>query len=255
MAVLHTWGQNLMYHPHLHCLVPAGGLSPDGEKWIASRRKFFLPVKVMSRLFRGKFLAGIKKAFEEGKLKCLGKLQHIEDLGDLNHFLRPLYRKDWVVYAKAPFGGPEQVIGYLGRYTHRVAISNHRILKVADGRVSFRYKDYQDQNKQKVMNLAVEEFIRRFLLHILPRGMHKIRYYGLLATRNRKTLLAKARSMLGQSPIQHPPKEPWHTRLERLTGIDPLCCPKCKQGNMKTKLLLQPGRAPPNRLPNALLYR
>lgn len=245
MAVLHTWGQNLMYHPHLHCLVPAGGLSLDGKKWKPSRRKFFLPGKVVSRLFRGKFLAGIKQAFTEGKLKCLGKLQHIDDLKSLNNYLRPIYQKDWVVYAKPPFGGPEQLIAYLGRYTHRIAISNHRILSMENGQVSFQYKDYADHNKQKVMILKADEFIRRFLLHILPRGFHKIRYYGLLATRNRKTCLAQARKILGQKSLQAAiPKLSWQELLEQITGTNPLQCPCCPTGRMRTQLILPP-RAPP----------
>ncbi|MCL4166781.1 UNVERIFIED_CONTAM: hypothetical protein GTU68_007802, partial [Idotea baltica] len=246
MAVLHTWGQNLMYHPHLHCLVPAGGLSFNGKKWVKSRRKFFLPIKVVSRLFRGKFLALLKKAFKRGKLKLLGKLKHIEDIKTLNDYLRPIYRKEWVVFAKPPFGGPEQVINYLGRYTHRVAISNERILKLENDRVSFGYKDYKEGAKKKVMTLDAQEFIRRFLLHILPRGFHKIRYYGLLATRNRKTRLPQARKAVGQTPFQPSVKLHWYELLQKITGIDPLLCPKCKKGRMNHKQLLLPQlRAPP----------
>ena len=201
----------------------------------------------MSRLFRGKFLAGIKEAFEKGELKCLGKLQCIRNLRDMNHYLRPLYKKDWIVYAKPPFGGPEHVIGYLGRYTHRVAISNHRLLKAENGQVSFAYKDYADQNKRKVMAVDADEFIRRFLLHILPSGFHKIRYYGLLATRNRKTKLARARKLLGQKPLKHAPKQDWQELFEQLTGINPLECPCCKEGSMKTILTFEPrSRAPPS---------
>lgn len=248
LAVLHTWGQNLMYHPHLHCLVPAGGLSLDGQKWVHSRRKFFLPVKVISRLFRGKFLAALKQAFKKGELSCPPSLQWTADLKAFNAYLRPIYNKEWVVYAKAPFGGPHQVINYLGRYTHRVAIANERIVKAENDTVSFRYKDYADQARQKVMTLQASEFIRRFLLHILPRGLHKIRYYGLLATRNRKTLLEKARELLGQSPIEPSAKLSWQDLLLRLTGIDPLQCPCCKKGQMHTKQLLQPARAPPKLL-------
>ncbi|RMG20121.1 MAG: IS91 family transposase [Bacteroidetes bacterium] len=246
MAVLHTWGQNLMYHPHLHCLVPAGGLSLDSTKWIHSGQKFFLPIKVMSQLFRGKFLAGLKVLFKAGKLNCLGPLQHIEELKALNDYLRPIYQKEWIVYAKAPFGGPQQVINYLGRYTHRVAISNQRILKLEAGQVSFRYKDYRQGNKQKILTLDAEEFIRRFLLHILPRGFHKIRYYGILATRNRKTLLAKARQLLQQPPYTPTPKRTWQELMHQLTGVDPQRCPKCQKGSMQTKhLLLPPGPSPP----------
>jgi hypothetical protein len=246
LAVLHTWGQNLMYHPHLHCLVPAGGLSLDGKKWIHSRKRFFLPIKVIARLFRGKFLAGLKAAFEQGKLRCLGNLQHIQDTKTLNDYLRPIYQKEWVVYSKPPFGGPQQVIEYLGRYTHRVAISNDRILTLENDRVRFRYKDYSDGAKQKIMTVAADEFIRRFLLHILPRGLHKIRYYGLMATRNRKTLLTQARQQLGQPPIEPPAHTRWHELLEKITGKDPFQCPKCQEGRMQYKYLLPPqNRAPP----------
>lgn len=247
LAVLHTWGQNLMYHPHIHCLVPGGGLSLDGKKWIKSRRKFFLPVKVMSRLFRGKFLAGIKEAFLAGKLRCLGPLASITELKALNDYLRPIYQKEWVVYAKAPFGGPQQVINYLGRYTHRVAISNERILKVEQGQVCFRYKDYAKGGKSQVMSLSAEEFMRRFLLHILPRGFHKIRYYGILATRNRKTLLPQARALLGQPPVVAIPKRGWEEMLIQIHGIDPRSCPRCQKGKMQHLELIPPSRPPPGK--------
>ncbi len=244
MAVLHTWGQNLSYHPHLHCLVPAGGLSLDGKRWIDSRKRFFLPVKVLSRLFRGKFLAALKQAFTQGQLKVPPDTA-LASMAQLNTYLRPLYRKEWVVYAKEPFGGPKQVIRYLGRYTHRVTISNDRILGGEDGKVRFRYKDYADQNRVKIMTLAANEFIRRFLMHILPPGFHKIRYYGLLATRNRGTKLTQARKALGQQPIQKPPQRSWQQMLLELTGTDPGHCPKCEQGHMITIETLKPGRAPP----------
>lgn len=244
MAVLHTWGQNLSYHPHLHCLIPAGGLSPDGKRWIHSRKRFFLPVKVLSRLFRGKFLAGIKAAFEQGKLKEPPQIP-IQSMRQLNRYLRPLYRKEWVVYAKAPFGGPQQVIRYLGRYTHRVAISNDRILGVEGNNVRFRYKDYADHNRAKTMILEVNEFIRRFLMHILPPGFHKIRYYGILATRNRTTKLTQARKRLGQPPIQKPAARSWQELLLDLTGTDPCRCPDCETGQMRTIQTLTPERAPP----------
>ena len=246
LAVLHTWGQNLMYHPHLHCLVPAGGLSLNGKKWIDSKRKFFLPIKVISRLFRGKFLALLKAAFKEGKLKCLGKFKNIKEIKALNDYLRPFYQKEWIVYAKPPFGGPEQVINYLGRYTHRVAIANERIIALENERVSFQYKDYKDGAKKKIMSLDVHEFIRRFLLHILPKGLHKIRYYGLLATRNRKTKLNQARKLLGQLPLHKPSKLPWYELLEKITGINPFQCPKCQKGRMHLIQWIFPHqRAPP----------
>lgn len=245
MAVLHTWGQTLSYHPHLHCLVPAGGLSLDGKTWIHSRKNFFLPVKVMSRLFRGKFLDGIKEAFGKGELRFPTSLKWITNLRQLNQFLRPIYKSEWVVYAKAPFGGAEQVIQYLGRYTHRVAIANERILSLENDKVQFRYKDYQDKSKQKIMELEVMEFIRRFLMHILPSGFHKIRYYGLMATRNRSSKLAKARKELGQQKLEKPPKRSWHQLILLITGKDPFCCPKCRKGQMSTIKTLHPGRPPP----------
>ena len=240
-------GAKLDVSPSYHCLVPGGGLSLDGKKWIKSRRKFFLPVKVMSRLFRGKFLAGIKEAFLAGKLRCLGALASITELKTLNEYLRPMYQKDWVVYAKAPFGGPEQVINYLGRYTHRVAISNERILKVEQGQVCFRYKDYAKGGKSQVMSLSAEEFIRRFLLHILPRGFHKIRYYGLLATRNRKTLLQQARTLLGQLPVVAIAIRGWEEMLIQIHGIDPRSCPRCQKGKMQHLELIPPSRPPPKK--------
>ena len=246
LAVLHTWGQNLMYHPHLHCLVPAGGLSLDGKTWINSSPKFFLPVKVLSRLFRGKLLAGIKQAFKDGKLTCLGNLAWIDTEKKLNDFLRPIYRKEWVVYAKEPFGGIEQVIGYLGRYTHRVAIANERIIKVENDQVCFQYKDYQDQNREKVLTLDAQEFIRRFLLHILPLGFHKIRYYGILANKNRKTDLRTARKAIGQAPAKPLSKLTFLQYCRQFLGKDLLICPACKKGKMITIQIIPPtSRAPP----------
>ena len=246
MAVLHTWGQNLMYHPHLHCLVPAGGLSLDGKKWVNSKAKFFLPIKVVSKLFRGKFLALLKKAFKQGELKFLGRLSYIQQTKTFNDFLRPIYQKEWIVFAKPPFGGPEQVINYLGRYTHRVAIANERIMGLENDQISFVYKDYKNGAKKKVLTLEAHEFIRRFLLHILPKGFHKIRYYGLLATRNRKTKLNQARKLLGQQPLQKPQKLPWYLILEKVMGINPFQCPKCQKGRMKQVQLILPNqRAPP----------
>ena len=244
MGVLHTWGQTLSYHPHLHCLVPAGGLSLDGKRWVHSRKRFFLPVKVLSRLFRGKFLAALKQAFSQGKLQTPAQAG-FSSMPQFNAYLRPLYRKEWGVYAKAPFGGPKQVIQYLGRYTHRVAISNDRILGLEDGKVRFQYKDYNNGNKRKIMQLDAQEFIRRFMMHILPPGFHKIRYYGILATRNRGTKLAQARKVLGQKPIQKPPRRSWQQMLLQLTGTDPRHCPKCKKGHMNTIQTLSPSRAPP----------
>ncbi len=189
LMVLHTWGQNLHHHPHVHCVVTGGGLSCNvrGEidaspRWVSCRPGFFLPVRVLSRVYRGKFLAGLRALAAQGKVT-------LPDLG-------PLYAKDWVVYAKPPFGGPEQVLKYLARYTHRVAISNHRLVKLADGRVTFRYHDYADSRKEKLLTLSAEEFLRRFVQHVLPKGFMKIRHYGLLASRQREARLRQARKLL-----------------------------------------------------------
>jgi len=196
LSVLHTWGQNLLLHPHLHCVIPAGGLSPDHQSWVRPRCRYFLPVKVLSRVFRGKFLAGLKRAYQRGELCLPGRLRPLERAPAFHSFLRTLYRHDWVVYAKPPFGGPQHVLHYLARYTHRVAISNHRLVRLEDGLVSFRWKDYAHHGKKRVMTLAAEEFLRRFLLHVLPRGFVRIRFFGLLANRRRTALLPRCRALL-----------------------------------------------------------
>ena len=231
ITVLHTWGQNLMDHPHLHCIVSGGGLSQG--KWISSKRRFLFPVKVMSRLFRGKFLAFLKKAYETNSLQCVGE--------DFPSLLKDLYTKEWVVYAKPPFNGPETVLGYLGRYTHRIAITNHRIVGMEDGKVSFWWKDYADGNKQKVMALEPSEFIRRFLLHVLPDGFVKIRHFGFLSNRHRKECLEACRMLLGVKEPQPALAESWQESLFRITGIDVTRCPLC-EGRMRRKELY---RGPP----------
>ena len=175
-AVLHTWGSNLLHHPHLHCVVPGGGLSPDGKKWISCRPGFFLPVRVLSRLFRRLFLEYLQHAFDAGKLQFFNGLEKLRDRCELAGYLAPLRKAEWVVYAKAPFAGPQQVLDYVGRYTHRVAISNHRLLDIDAGHVRFQWKDYRNRGQQKAMTLSAEEFIRRFLLHALPDGFQRIRY-------------------------------------------------------------------------------
>jgi hypothetical protein len=202
LSVLHTWGQNLQHHPHVHCVIPAGGLSPDHQRWIHPRYPFFLPVKVLSRVFRGKFIAGLKGAFQQGKLVFSGGVKHLAEEKPFHAFLRPLFRKDWVVYAKRPFGGPQYVLQYLARYTHRVAISNHRIVNFADGKVSFRWKDYAHKSKQRIMIVTAEEFLRRFLLHTLPRGFVRIRFCGFLANRRRSQLLSLCQPLLKACPLQ-----------------------------------------------------
>src|SRR5271165_3808792 len=188
-SVLHTWDQRLQHHPHVHCVVPAGGLSLDYTHWIRSRARFFLPIKVLSRVFRGKFVAALKRACSEGKLRFYGDLKRLAQPKIFSAWLRPLFRHDWVVYCKPPFGGPEHALRYLGAYTHRVAISNHRLVSLAEGQVTFRWRDSAHGNKKRLMTLPVEEFLRRFLLHLLPRGFVRIRHFGFLANRRRATLL------------------------------------------------------------------
>jgi hypothetical protein len=183
LSVLHTWGQNLHAHPHVHCVIPAGGLSPDHSCWIHLKHDFFLPVKVLSRVFRGKFVAGLKRLFRRKKLSLHGNLKHLSRPSRFRAFLRQLFRQDWVVYAKPPFGGPEYVLQYLARYTHRVAISNPRLVSLADGKVTFRWKDYAHGKKKSKMTLTADEFLRRFLLHVLPRGFVRIRHFGFLSAR------------------------------------------------------------------------
>jgi Putative transposase/Transposase zinc-binding domain len=204
LSVLHTWGQTLMHHPHLHCVIPSGGLSSDHQQWIHPRHQmFFLPVKVLSRVFRGKFVDGLKRAFHKGQLVFPGSLQPLSKEKAFRSFLRPLFRQDWVVYAKRPFGGPQHVLQYLARYTHRVAISNHRLLELRHGMVSFRWKDYAHGNKKRKMTISAEEFLRRFLLHTLPRGFVRIRCFGFLANRARAALLPLCQQLLEVTPQPH----------------------------------------------------
>jgi Putative transposase/Transposase zinc-binding domain len=188
-SVLHTWNQKLGLHPHVHCVVPAGGLSPDRRRWIKPRYAFFLPVKVLSRVFRGKFVAALKRAFREERLRFQGRLTPLAQPKTFAAWLRPLFRRDWVVYSKRPFGGPQYVLQYLGRYTHRVAISNHRLISFADGKVTFRWRDSAHHNEQKLLTLSLDEFLRRFLLHLLPKRFVRIRNFGFLANRRRATSL------------------------------------------------------------------
>jgi hypothetical protein len=235
-AVLHTWGQNLLFHPHLHCVVTGGGLSADGSRWIGCRAGFFLPVRVLSRLFRRLFLQAVVKAFDSGKLEFFGSLELLRDRGSFLGHLAPTREAEWVVYAKRPFAGPEQVLDYVGRYTHRVAIANHRLLEVADGQVSFRYKDYRHQAQQKVMTLEADEFIRRFLLHVLPEGFQRIRYYGFLGNRYRQEKLACCRQLLGMPACEAPALEAakdYRDRYEELTGASLRQCPVCHEGCMR----------------------
>jgi hypothetical protein len=239
ICILHTWGQNLMDHPHIHCIVTGGGLHDN--RWVSSRKKFFLPEKVMSRLFRGKLLFSLKRAYD--KLRFDGNISCLKEKDAFRGLLRELYEKEWVVYCKPPFKCPETVIEYLGRYTHRVAISNRRIIGMEDEKVSFFWKDYADDNKKKIMRLTASEFIRRFLLHVLPDRFVKIRHYGLLGNRNRKEDLALCRIALGvPAPAEKTPQT-WEGMLFSITGIDIMECPIC-HGRMRRKELLR-YRGPP----------
>ncbi len=199
-SVLHTWNQKLGLHPHVHCVVPAGGLSADHTHWIKTRYAFFLPVKVLSRVFRGKFVAALKRAFRDGQLRFHGDLTPLAQPKTFSSWVRPLFRKDWVVYSKRPFGGPEHVLHYLGRYTHRVAISNHRLVSLANQKVTFRWRDSAHNNEQKLTTLSLDEFLRRFLLHVLPKGFVRIRHFGFLAHRRRATTLPLCFQLLGSAP-------------------------------------------------------
>jgi Putative transposase/Transposase zinc-binding domain len=201
-SVLHTWSQRLLFHPHIHSILAAGGLSPDHTRWISSSRRFFLPIKVLSRVFRGKFVAGLKAAFHAGTLQFHGSLLHLAEPRVFASWLRTLFRQDWVVYAKRPFGGPQHALRYLGAYTHRVAISNHRLVALEDGNVTFRWRDSAHGNKKKLMKLPVDEFLRRFLLHVLPRGFVRIRHFGFLANRRRASMLPICFELLGRSTRQ-----------------------------------------------------
>jgi hypothetical protein len=252
LSILHTWGQNLMDHPHLHCLVPGGGLSLNGKRWISSKGGFFIPVKVLSGLFRGKFLFYLKEAYRGGKLKFVGEIRSLGDTRKFQMMLDELYRQGWVTYCQPPFRSAPYVIGYLGRYTHRVAISNNRMVKVEQEKVTFRWRDYKDGHKNKQMTLEAFEFIRRFLLHILPNNLVKIRHYGLLSNRNRKTKLRRCQKILGSTPNgkqQSTESVGWERLLFELTGIDPRLCPCCKKGQMVTREILSPqGPAPPGKV-------
>jgi hypothetical protein len=241
LAVLHTWGQNLMHHPHLHCLVPGGGIAPNGESWIPCRPGFFLPVRVLSRLFRGLFLHYLEKAFAAGELNFFSAHRHLHEPASFRCHLAPVRDTEWVVYAKRPFAGPEQVLDYVGRYTHRVAISNNRLVSIDNGKVRFRWKDYRDGNRQKTMTLAAEEFIRRFLIHVLPDGFHRIRYYGFLGNCHRARKLALCRDLLGMAPAapSDPPSD-FRDQVVALIGQSLRECPLCHAGIMVVTGCVQP---------------
>ena len=247
IAVLHTWGQALQHHPHLHCIVPGGGIALDGQRWIACRPGFFLPVRVLSSLFRRLFLKHLDAAFATGRLGFHSALADLQDPAAFARHLAPVRDADWVVYAKPPFGGPEQVLAYLGRYTHRVAIANSRLVAMENGTVSFRWKDYRHHDKVKVMTLEAGEFIRRFLLHVIPSGLHRIRHYGFLANGRRAANLSLVRQLLAMPPPEAPIRViDYRERMRQLTGRDIDICTECG-GRMISLGVLKPGRpARPN---------
>jgi hypothetical protein len=237
LAVLHTWGQNLLHHPHLHCVVSGGGLAQEGSRWIASRQHYFLPVRVLSRVFRNKFRALLQKAFQRGELQFFGELQPLAAPDAFRRFLSAATGREWVVYAKRPFGDATCVLKYLARYTHRVAIANSRLLAYRDGCVTFRYKDYAQASRQRAMTLPAAEFIRRFLLHVLPDGFMRIRHYGYLANRHRQQKLATCRRLLGVLPpatTETPAQDP-HVSSSAVAceAADTPRCPACQQGRLR----------------------
>jgi hypothetical protein len=224
-SVLHTWNQKLQHHPHVHCVVPAGGLAPDHSRWIHSQQSFFLPVNVLRKVFRGKFVDGLRKLHTENRLGFHGTLATLHNPKAFAAWLRPLFRSPWVVYSKRPFGGAQHALRYLGQYTHRVAISNHRLVALADGAITFRWRDSAHNNKKRLMTLTVEEFLRRFLLHVLPTGFVRIRHFGWMAHRRRRALLPLCVQLLAQSG-----RTPAQTGSEEKADLSPQplwTCPQC----------------------------
>lgn len=243
--VLHTWGQNLGQHVHLHGLITAGGLAADGKTWKTAGEKFLFPVRALSKVFRGKYLDAFNRARQKGEVKFGGSTAHLGDDQALTPFIKKLRQKNWVVYAKQPFAGPEQIISYLGRYTHRCAISNDRLVAMKDADVSFKWRDYRDQSKRKTMTLNGVEFIRRFLMHVLPKGFMRIRHYGLLANRYRMTKLAQCRKVLEQEAPPDTPAETIEDIMQRLTGKNIHACPHCETGQWRIIETLPKQRGPP----------
>jgi hypothetical protein len=243
LAVLHTWGQTLRHHPHLHCVVPGGGLALDGTPWRSCRQGFFLAVNVLARLFRRLFLEALARAYEHDKLTFHGTSAYLAQPLAFKWLLASLQAREWGIYAKRPFGGPAQVLAYLGRYTHRVAISNQRLLALKDGHVTFSWKDYAHGNQQRSMTLTTDEFIRRFLLHVLPRGFQRLRQFGFLANRRRRHKLALCRQLLGTAATQpdtNPLPRDYQALYETVTGQSLQQCPACRTGTMKLNEYLAP---------------
>ena len=244
-GILHTWGQNLLHHPHVHYVIPGGGIGPDHDRWEPCRPGFFLPVRVLSAYFRRRFLEALEKLYRQGELLLTGTLAHLRDAQAFHRYLDPWRNADWVVYAKPPFGGPRQVLEYLGRYTHRVAISNHRLVSLQDGQVTFRWKDYRHEQRPRLMTLGAAEFIRRFLLHSLPDGFQRIRFSGFLANRYRRSKLALIHELLAD-PVTEllPLPKDCADLLALLTGQPKDQCPFCRLGRLQRIEVLPPIRWP-----------
>jgi len=245
-AIIHTWGQTLAQHLHLHCLVTGGALAANGSQWITGRSSFLFPVRALSIVFRAKYLDGLQRAHDAGQLTFAGGTAHLAGRGAFAAFVGQLRALDWIVYAKRPFAGPEQVLDYLGRYTHRVALSNDRLVDHRDGCVRFRWKDYADHDRIKVLKLDADEFLRRFLLHVVPRGFMRIRHFGLLANRTRRATLTRCRDLLGQPPPADAPPESAAVMLLRLTGVDLARCPVCGEGRMQITAMVVRIAVPPD---------
>ena len=243
--VLHTWSQTLEHHIHVHCVVTGGALAPDGDRWIPTKRRDFLfPVKALSRVFRGKYLAALQGAYTQDRLQWAGSTAALGDARTFQRFLAPLWQQPWVVYAKPPFASAQHVLSYLGRYTHRVALSNDRLVPMRDGHVGLRWRERRHRNRPRVMTLSAEEFIRRFLLHVLPAGFMRIRYYGVVGNRCRSPKLAVCRGLFAQLALPVLPRESAATVMRRLTGIDIERCPQCHQGRLVVIATLHPLRLP-----------
>jgi hypothetical protein len=243
--VLHTWSQTLEHHIHVHCVVTGGALAPEGDRWIPTKRRDFLfPVKALSRVFRGKYLTALQSAYAQDHLQLAGSTAPLGDVRTFQHFLAPLWQQPWVVYAKPPFASAQHVLSYLGRYTHRVALSNDRLVALRAGQVVFRWHDRRHSNRPKVMTVAAEEFIRRFLLHVLPAGFMRIRYYGVIGNHCRTPKLATCRRLLAQPTPPVLPRESAATVMQRLTGIDIERCPQCRQGRLVVIATLYPPKLP-----------
>jgi hypothetical protein len=240
IAVLHTWSQTLTFHPHVHCIVTGGGLDASSQHWICTRPGFLVPVRVLSRAFRGKLLESFERALHAGRSGLSAPMGR--------RLLRQAAAKDWVVYSKAPMAGPAQVLRYLGRYTHRIAIGNERLLALHDGMVTFRYRDRRRGNATRLMTVGARDFARRFLLHVLPRGFVRVRHFGLQANCRRRQLIAQARQLLDQPPpppAPPPPRESWQDLFRRLTGRDPMRCPFCQEGTLRIVALIPASITPP----------